>query len=350
MKQCNAFVKKTDAQCKNKSLFGSSYCFFHYPKKEATLTILASSLIGLFLSVMFSEPLTRILSKCPILYFVDKNKPIIESTTPDIKKLSTLDKNTKVFKVIYSDKDSGLNFANSYVKITYKNGEGYRPVEGKLNKTNSEFSLNVEKELEYGEYLFEALLMDKAGNRVEILEKFVIEEKGGFSFGVNCYKFEKYEHQDTFNTFFESEAGKNEEFTKLFDFYVYIFNAFNPNSKVILKNAYLTINTGETIFDIKEIRNYLVRGIKTFNMLETLNKELPTGHMFSSDGLLNIDEMAPRGLLSFAILVGVNKKMHEHLHSSKNETLRVDGVYSSEGYGVSELNEIDVMLPIKEIE
>jgi len=345
MKQCNAFVKKTNAQCKNKSLFGSNYCFSHYPKKEAIFTIIVSFV----LSVIFSDPLTHYLSKLPTLYFLDKNKPIVESIIPDIKKSPTVEKNTKAFKVKYSDKDSGLDLVNSYVNIKYKTGEEYKPVEGKFEKTNSELSFNVQKELEYGEYLFDALLVDKARNNTEILEKFVIKEKGGLGFGINCYKFEKYEHQDTFNTFFESEAGKDKEFIKLYNFYVYIFNVFNPNSKVILKNAYLTINTGEIIFDIKEIRNYLVRGIKTFNILETLNKELPAGHMFSSDGLLNIDEIAPQSLLGFAILVGVNKGLPRNLDGFKNKTLRINGVYSYDGYGVSELKEIDVVLPIEEV-
>jgi len=345
MKQCNAFVKKTNAQCKNKSLFGSNYCFSHCPKKEAIFTIIVSFV----LSVIFSDPLTHYLSKLPTLYFLDKNKPIIESIIPDIKKSPTVEKNTKAFKVKYSDKDSGLDLVNSYVNIKYKTGEEYKPVEGKFKKTNSELSFNVQKELEYGEYLFDALLVDKARNNAEILEKFVIKEKGGFSFGINCYKFEKYEHQDTFNTFFESEAGKDKEFTKLFDFYVYIFNVFNLNSKVILKNAYLTINTGEIVFDIKEIKNYIARGIKTFNPIETFNKELPIGHMFSSEGLLNIEEMAPHGLLGFAILVGVNKELPRNLGGFKNKTLRINGVYSYDGYGVSEVKEIDVVLPIEEI-
>ena len=344
MKQCNAIAKKTNAQCKNRALPWTNYCIRHYLKKRAwsMMILVSGSLVGITLAVIFSHPLTLALSRCRLFYYLDTHEPIVESIVPNINSIDNVHKDTKIFKVLYSDIGSGLDLSKSNIKIRYKVNQKYEPLIGKENDTDSALNFIVKKELQYGEYLFEVSLVDKANNEVTFSKPFIVREDKDIEVGVIRYKYEDFSKKRIFTAFFK----KRKKLVKRYDFYVYLFQVRNESTKAILRDLYLTIDAQLVIFVWEEISNINVEGVKSYVLAETFDKSIPKERVYLSQRYLNIEKIAPRGFITFAVLLGGAKG----LPSTEERPIHVGifGTYISEGYGRSELRKLRLWVPIKE--
>jgi hypothetical protein len=341
MKKCQAWVERTNSSCVKSTMIGSNYCFWHYPKTPTLIMLI----IGLLLPIIFNKPITHFLSRCPLFYFLDETDPYIESIMPDLRKTPIIDKNTTIFKVVCSDKNSGLNLRDSNIKISYKEKE-YSFIKGKIDKANFELTFTPLEKLRYGEYLFEVILIDKANNKYEFTKPFVVRDKDSeltASVGYDTYKNVSDSDRKVFNYFFESKTkGQLESL----DFYIYKLTISNNDQIAVLKDFYLTIDMPDMFFGWEQIGNFNAKRANIFGSdAESFDKRLK-GRVYINKNFLNIEEIGPTGSVTFLILGGRDRRLLTPKSKKKIwEGIHIDGTYSSEGYGSSESRKVDLRIP-----
>lgn len=336
-KKCNAFVQKNNKQCQKAALPFTNYCWWHYPKKA----LIIEFVIVFILTLTLSDPSKHFLSKIPVFYYLDQNKPFIEKIVPPIDRSSLIDKTTKYFEIFCGDKDSGLNLDKSYLKISRNENQAYAPISGKLDKTNFGFNFSLEKELKDGEYLLEVVLVDKADNKNEFRTPFVVREKNELAFSISYRKFENNSVADRkiFNGFFESKKDLVEHF----EFYICKLDIRNRDSIAILKDIYLTIDddSGGIFFEWEQVGNLNAKGLEVYgNLAESVDKR-QKGRIHIGQNFLRIDEIGQRGFLTLYYLIGKNKSFLKS-QDKIPEHIVIYGTYLSEGYGSSESRKVNL--------
>ena len=249
MKQCKAIAKTTNAQCKKSALLGTDYCYIHFPKTHAIITIVIGALLGLFLGVIFSESLSGFLSQSRFFYYLDRELPKVESIAPSIRFNNRVDKGTKRFLASISDRGSGLRLSHCNFEIYFKENQSWQLMDSNLDKTDSTLELRLETPFGYGEYFLKLSLVDKAGNRLEAPVPFIVREKEDISIGVTCVKYTDSYKRDIFSSFFQ----ENKSMAGEFDYYIFEIAIANNTVGAVLRNLHLTINVQLVIFSFKEI-------------------------------------------------------------------------------------------------
>ena len=346
IKYCRAYVENTKARCTKEAIWGTNYCWSHYPKREPFFSAIIGGIVGILLSLFLQDPLVQFFSKCSIFHWMDKNLPVIEKIIPEIDKSSIVDRSTTQFEILYSDKDSGLNFSKSYLKISYKDNQEYKSLVGELGKANSKLYFNLDKELKYGEYFFEVLLIDKANNKTEFRKAFIVKEVEDLGFTVRYYKYEDCRDKEIFVPFLEGHR----DLVNAHELYVYYLNVHNKASKVQLRDLYFTVDTPGVIFDWKEVGSVDVKGVKAYKLQDVLEPHRKLGsRVYVGQQFVNIDNLGPHGFYAVAILVGKIQLMPDVEKINIWEGIQIYGTYILEGYGSSEIKKIKFELPISKI-
>lgn len=329
IRYCQAWASNTNAQCKYRAIRGTNYCWWHYPKKALVFELLIVLPLTLILTLLFNGPLIWFLSKVPVLHRLDKNAPLIESVSPDIRKSPNVDKRTDVFNAAFLEEDSGIDYKKSDIKISYKDNQKNVSLKGKVNKTASEISFLPEKELQYGEYLLEVLLVDKANNKNEFMKSFVVRERDELTAFV-CYDtYENASDSDRkiFNSFLEDEKDLLEHF----NLYIYKLTIGNKDDIAVLKDVYLAIDIsgGGVFLCWEQIGNFKAKRFGICSVAESLDKRMK-GHVYGPQSFLNIDEIGSSGFATFFILAGQSKLLPEP-EEKIWEGIEIHGTYLSEG-------------------
>ncbi len=340
IKYCKAWSENKNTRCSNRAMWGTNYCWSHYPKKA----LIVEFCIVFILTLILNDPAVYLLSKISPFHYLDKNKPFIDAIVPAIDKLSSIDKTTEHLIIFCSDKESGLNLDKSSLKISRKENQTYIPISGKLDKKDSSISFSPEKKLEDGEYLFEALLVDKANNITKCSQPFVVRETYELNAFVSYDSYDNSSESDKilFTSFFENNKG----YFKNYNFYIYKLSIGNNDNIAILKDIYLKINMPEEILCCEQIGNYNATKADFIGPdAEALHKRIK-GYIYCSYNSLNLKQIGPHGIVTFYILTGLNKLLEEP--DDKIWTvIEIDGKYLSEGYGSVENRKIYIKIPIK---
>lgn len=303
-------------------------------------TFFTGAILSLVLTLIFHEPLSHFLSKAPFFRYIDKNEPKIDVVKPNIDQSLNMDTGIRNFVVSFSEKDSGLSFSKSYLKISRKDNKGYESLNGnlELNENNSELSFTLDKELKHGEYLFEVLLVDRANNQKGFRKEFMVEEKEPLNFSIEYENYEESSQKEIFADFHEEKK----EFLKDNNLYIYRINFYNKDPIAVLKDLYLSIDiSGGVFYYWYEISNFQTEGVKVINLSESMNKQLAESEMrvFLSQQFLNIKQMGPNGFLGFIILVGEFKSFAKEHKTWKG--IDIYGGYISEGYGNPQTQKVE---------
>lgn len=339
IKYCREWVEGTGCRCKKRAILGN-HCWLHYPKKEPIITLVIGSFLGLFVTLLFYDPLVHFLSKRTLFYYLDKKAPLIENITPDVTRQS-IDKTTKFFKLSFVESDSGLNSLQSYIKISYKDKEGYKSLPGALKITKSELGYTLEKEFKYGEYLFVARLVDRANNRTEFSTPFVIRENDELTAFVSYDTYENASDSDRkiFDHFFENK----EDFFQNFKLYIYKLTIGNKDDIAILKDIFLTVDMSDMFFCWEQIGNLHATIANIYGSApESFDKRVK-GRFYIGQCFLNIEEIGPNGFISFLILVGRSKLLPAPKEKIW-EGIDIYGRYLSEGFGSSESRKVNLRI------
>ena len=333
-KRCHFFIEKNNTRCQKKALWGTNFCWLHYPKKGSLIVgAIGSIFIGLVITILFKDPLTHFLSKYRLLYFIDKDSPVIEDIIPDIRKLSTVAKNTNIFTLSCVDKDSGINTSRSYIKIRYRNNQGYELVKGRLDISAKELKFVPEKDLEYGQYSLEAYIVDNANNVLTSSYSFVVKETEDLAFSADYHQYDASEHAD----FFPYSIIEGHE--RVFDFYVCTLWIKNITSGMKIQNITVSIKPNALIFGWKEYMSEYAVGIEAYDRDKKWNQN--RSHFWGAVEELHIGEIAPQGYASFIILLTNSNEKREF-----KEKMDISGTYVCEGYGGSEVKKINLSIPI----
>jgi hypothetical protein len=341
MKQCKAIAKTTGAQCKKRALPGTHYCYIHYPKTQAIITIVIGALLGLFLGVIFSESLSGFLSQSRLFHYLDRDSPKIENIVPSISFNNRVHKETKRFLASISDRGSGLRLSDCNFEIYFKENQSLRLIEGNSNKTDSALELRLERPLQYGEYSVKLSLEDKAGNCVEESLPFIVREENDVEISCTCADYEDSADREIFSFFFQEYKQMAEDL----EWHIFNIAISNGTARAMLRDIHLTVDLQLTIFSFKEIGSVKAKKIESYLLAEALDKTLPKGHVFLSQRYLHIEEMAPGGLIHLSILAGRTKTMKEK--SQLPRQIDFYGTYTSEGYGTTEVCKLRRAVPIK---
>jgi hypothetical protein len=280
-KQCRAFSISTKNQCRKKALRSTNYCWLHYPKKEVFISIFISAAFCLFLSLPFSEPLIRFLSKCSLLYYLDNNNPIIENIAPDISKHANINKEIKNFKIIYDENESGLDLNKSSVAIYMKQEGNDKPLKGELVFAHKEMNLKLSDDLKYGEYLMDIQLVDKAKNQNKQQHKFFVKEQEDLGISIRYETFDESQDKKEFLEFVE----KRKKLLSDSELFIYYINFHNKADKLLLRSIYFTVNLSNIIWDWQEIGSIRVKNAKSYNLVESANKGISKNRVFVSQRL-----------------------------------------------------------------
>lgn len=331
-RKCNAFVEKNNARCENYVLGGTNYCFSHYPKKEPIVLSLLLSLLTFILTILFNEPLTNRLSKT--FHYLDDDLPTIKVMNPNIDKSMELDKNTKLFKIICFDKGSGLDLPKCLININDRKDGKRKLIVGKLNKSDRELSFILDTNLKNGEYDFEAFLIDKAGNKTDLILPFIVRENEALQCTASYAKYEESQVKETFRSFIEEHKNP---FLQTKDYYVYYLEFANKDNNVILKNLFFYIQTrGGIIWSWKKVQNRNAEGVEV-----TLpwGQGLPRSQnqVFMDSGVIYIDKIGVEGFITVAILIDRT----ELSGGVSPHAIELWGKYFSEGYGTSKIHEFE---------
>lgn len=332
MKYCNAFVQKHASQCKKYAIPGSGYCFIHQPKRELLLSTLIGVILGLFTTILFNDPITTFLSRFNLFHYLDKEQPSMSSLIPNIKKNNTIDRLNKKFILSFDDKGSGIDIQSGSITIEHKKNDKFIMVQGKLNRSDSTLVFLTNEELEYGEYFLKASIKDYADNQITFSQTFYVKVPHEIGFHLKSYEFEKYKGKHIFASFLESNPFEN------FNLYVYELNIHNKGYNSIISNLYLTLDVGIVVLQLKVYGSLHAKGITSYSSSE-LSPHMKN-RLYLSQRFLNIEELAPHGIIFFALLVGENRKL-PILKKNAPKSLYVSGTYISEGIGKTETRQID---------
>lgn len=339
IKPCKSWVENKNARCEKRAMWGTNYCWWHYPKKA----LIFEFFLVILLTLIFNEPLTYLISKIPFLYYVDREKPSVERIVPGIDKISQIEEKIDHFEVFCADKYSGINPAKSNIEIQYKNTNGYNRIEGELNKNGSTLIFKPKKELKYGEYLFVLLVTDKANNENKLTIPFAIRPNDELNVTLKSGNFENSPYKNMFKDFIENKKS-------LIEFnppqYIYELSISNkPENIASLKDIFLTVGntSGRILLSAEELGHHNANGIEILNAMETLDRR-SKNRAYSSDTFIHIDTIAQYGSVNFIILAS---KRPEMLNDNNiQEGLEIWGTYLSEGYGRSERRRIELwMIP-----
>jgi hypothetical protein len=346
---CQAWSGNKNSRCSNRAMRGTNYCWWHYPKKA----LIVEFLIVFILTLTLSDPCIHFLSKIPIFYYLDKNKPLIEEIVPPIDKSSLVDKTTKYFEIFCRDNDSGLNLDKSYLKVSRKENQTYTPISGKLDKRNFSIRFSPEKELQYGEYLFEAMLVDRANNKSEFKTPFVVREKDEL---IALVGYDTYENaSDPDRKIFSSFIEDNKESLKYSKLYICKLYIGNKDNIANLKDVYLHIEMPDEIRCWEQVGNFNATKAEIYGTAaESFNKTFK-GRIYANWNYLKLEKIGPSGATIFLILasrttmpIESEEIILERERRLENMGVDIYGTCLSEGYGSSESRKVRLNISRKD--
>ena len=338
-KQCQAIAVSTNAQCKMTPLPGSKYCFHHYPKRSAIVAAFLGAILSLILSVIFWNPLSGSLSKYRPFYYLDKERPTITKTSPEINTNSNVFYEMDTLTILAEDEGSGIDFEKSSIAIYRKENHTITKVNCNLDITNATFEIKPSNVLRSGEYSIEFHLVDKASNVVDTLYPLVIKDKENLNVSIQARAYTPTNIKDQFSTFIEKHSDLIEGYQ------IYVFNVYmhNPTESSFLRDIYVSIDTEAVIFSCVEVGLFQVKGFESYSLAESMDQMLPEERVFLPQRFLKVEEMAPDGLVHISILCGIFKEFEVYFPQSCG----VFGTYIYDGYGIREICRIKSWIPIE---
>lgn len=311
-------------------------------KKIADILIgaLLGAILGLILGVLFSDSLSEYLNDYRIFYFLDKEKPIVENIFPDITTDNKINEKPTVFEISVYDSGSGVDGNNSKIELWYKEKQRFKRIDCDLKKAKSDFTLKLPKKLKHGEYKLQLFLTDKANNYIEKSYPFVLKEKENIGIRISCKPYVKAKKTKIFSDFLEEYIAKFKN-PPLDEFFEIDFVIGNNTKGAYLRDLNLSFGAGFVIYSFMESSKYRMKNYELINATLAYQRYMPEGAFFSSEQLLRIEQIAPHGLLHL-IFLGSGSKSHPFFQSS----VRIDGTYVFEGYGINEICTILKEVPI----
>jgi len=327
--QCNAFVDRTGKRC-TKSAYGK-YCWHHTPKSGVILLNIIVFVFTFVCTLVFSEPAKDILCKIPFLKYLDKDEPIVYQIIPNLNAPPPKEKINKITLKV-KDRYSGLDLDKSSFVIKKKITDHYETVDGQQKKSEQTLSFIPSNELEYGEYLLEAMLIDKAENKApEFIKKFSLQEQV-LDISHEVVKYDNYDNKLRFADVFKDTALKN-----YFDFYICNLKIRNKAANTNVVRFSMTIYFPGFVLSWKKNEDYRVKDPKDTQYSEIFPKEKKPKelvYMLQNFQVLDISQISPTGFYSSTILFGKPKSSMPS--KACNKSTSVSGIYIAEGQGTSE--------------
>ncbi|MEE9443357.1 MAG: hypothetical protein V3V99_11900 [candidate division Zixibacteria bacterium] len=325
--QCNAIAISTKSQCKNKALWGTKYCWVHYPKSQ----IIVATLFTLIVSILFSEPINYVLSKYTFLNYLDNTSPIITGIFPDVSIEKKVNKTTESFIVYYSEDGAGLDLDKCKIDLRLRNGNSFESIYGKLIQYPESLSFKLDEELAYGDYLMGLLIADKAGNYIKDNYEFSVIEQVDLDVSINYSHITALDIARKFPNFFKTKI--NNEFADSLGFLLYTIELTNHADNLWIKDLSLTVWLTGLILDWIEVGHDKAEDIESYIKAESMNKLIPKGHLLLGERSLKIDEIAPHGWIKFIALIGLHKISHRGLFNDGYLTLPNTQLENASMYG-----------------
>lgn len=352
---CNA-IKKDGAPCKRFPIKGKDYCFAHMKKKEAQSflaiiynfwvnykpIVLLSVLLGLasaLIEIFEYNPVSNFLSR--YVYSFDKIKPSVVEIRPDITTDKIIYKDNKGFEITIKEDESGIDWDNCALKIYYKQQDQFSPIKGEIIKSSKKIVFTSSGELQYGEYLLEYVVSDKAQNKLTKSAPFIVIEQQPLFVSGYIQKYKESSKKDIFATF----IGKRDyiQFYKVpDDVLIYIFKVGNGSNQLILRDIDFSLDTGIPIFNCTDFWTFKVDGIKHLSLPEADKRYLKgSGDVYVSQRHFSISEIKPFGRVEFALLLGIDEFTRKQIGSNRQIRFQMFGTYFWEGFGLKQKRSIN---------
>ncbi len=125
--QCQAIAKSTQKQCTKKAMWGTSYCWLHYPRRESFIILFIGAVLGLFLQVVWdfftisTEEREIIKLRQDIKKYQDENKRLKVIINQQRAKLFDVFPAPDSGIILYSRQDSIVKRYNQALDL-YKKG------------------------------------------------------------------------------------------------------------------------------------------------------------------------------------------------------------------------------------
>ncbi len=346
-RQCQAFVESKGRRCEKNICWGKKYCWWHYPKAGPISALILGAFIGLILTLLFSGPLMRSLSRVPPFHYLDRNDPIVVGVVPNISASDYVDADTRTFSISCRDDCSGLDLPQCRMNLYCLKDNEYEPLSGKSIISANRFDFTVDTELTHGEYFLRITLSDKANNMSESEYRFVVPEEEIVDISAVYEEYEEEKHEKLFRSFFD-ERGEMLDL-HLYRLYVYRYSVRNKAEKTYCRSLHFSIGNQGVIFFWKEMSSVDCSGIVSLSFTESMQKNVPNNMVFTSERMLSIDEIGPGGLARFAALVGFIKRDNFRPKVNAPREIGLFGTYVSEGYGRTTIEDVRRRVSIKKL-
>jgi hypothetical protein len=324
---CQAFVERGQARCSKPVRWGRKYCWWHYPKAGPITALVLGAFLGLVMTLLFNDPIARVLSKRWPFHYLDRNPPVISGIVPDIVRSAYVDANTVVFGVAFRDDLAGLDLAKCDLGISYVDQNGGQPVEGKLDKQPGRLQYVAKERLRSGEYILKTSLYDRAKNGLESEYPFVIPENDILSIRATYEEYDASKHEIKMPVPWDGQKNVPN------NLYVYSLTLYNRAKATYCRNIYVRIDVEDgVIWQFEEVGGEGYNLIASLSTPESLRRNGPKDHdrVFGPQQVVHIQEIAPKGFLNFRVLVGFVAFGGRKPGTPRE--IQVSGIYISDGY------------------
>jgi hypothetical protein len=336
-RRCQAFVESKGERCQKKIRWGRKYCWWHYPKGGLIL----GAFLGLILALLFTEPLRRTLSPHWPFHYLDGNAPTVVGITPNIGERDYVDAGTDAFRVVCRDDCSGMEPARCDVSVYRLIDNRREHLAGRLSVGANELNLSLDEGLQYGEYVLSISLRDRARRMCESEYNFAVLERQVVDISVWYEEYDDSKHKTQFRSFIDS----HEDLLRDHKLYVYQYGVYNKADLTYCRSLHLHISNQASIFCWEQKGGFKCDDVTSANVSESMQKDV-AGHVFTSEWLLSIGEMAPHGFAHFSALAG----FHRLDNTGVPREIGAFGTYVSEGYGKTMVEDIKRWIPIKKLQ
>lgn len=333
-KQCRTLNESQNMRCLKDALPASRYCYRHYPKRGMIYSLMAGMALGVILVFLIHFSPDRFLERYPVFYYLDRTPPQLKSLSPDVRRFKYVDRDLRVFQLQPAEGGSGVDWTRSRIELKRDLGGKTEIVPGKSAPYGGMLRFEAPAPLEEGNYFIEALLVDRAGHEIQIVDSFMAAS-GDLGVSVRRHPLYKDAAPETFQELTDLSAIAPEELM------VYRIDVFHQAPQAaVLKNVKIQTEFPGPVLAMFEIGS---SGTDREDPFPVTGKKFWKQKKFTDRKWIEIGQLDAHGMIAFAVLVKCSAD-----RAVFHQALSFSGTYDYQSYQNSGTRHAGFWVPVKE--
>lgn len=334
MPQCRTLNVSGNMRCRNSGVWGTYYCYRHYPKNGIIFGLLTGVFIGVAALSLLHFSLDHFLYRLPAFHYLDSTPPQMKTLSPDFRRLKGAAPDLKRFQINAEDTGSGMDWSKTRIHIKRNEGGSTEALPGRILSEKGMLRFEAAQDLKPGNYLIEAVLTDKAGRETPFLNSFTVEA-GDLGFRVNRHLFKEDPDPERFRPLLEAARISGEG---LWVYKLFIFH--QARSEAVLKNLKIQAEFPGPVTGFYEIGS---SGTDRVDPFPVQKPGFWKAKIFPDRKWFEIGELDAHGVIGFSVLVQCTAEDAE-----KHTAIPFSGTYEYQSYQHSGPRTIGIWVPAAE--